>query len=184
MRAQSDYQSSETQAAELTLAANVVAATIHQADLRAQVELTEQMLQAETRQFEITEGRYGVGGISLQALQSQREQLEQLRTALAPLQAQRVQVDHLLAIYLGQTPAEAHIPTIRLSDIHSPQSGFPLTLPADLVRRRPDILAYEALWHEASARLGSGKSEISSRRLRFRAMPAPTVRMRPTSWTA
>ena len=160
LRAQSDYQSSETQAAELTLAANVVAATIHQADLRAEVELTEQMLQAETRQFEITEGRYGVGGISLQALQSQREQLEQLRTALAPLQAQRVQVDHLLAIYLGQTPAEAHIPTIRLSDIHSPQSGIPLTLPADLVRRRPDILAYEALWHEASANVGVASANL------------------------
>jgi NodT family efflux transporter outer membrane factor (OMF) lipoprotein len=159
MSAQRDYQNYEAEAAELTLAANVVAAAIHQADLQAQVELTEQLLQATARQSAIAEERYLAGGISQQDVQSEREQVEQVRATLAPLKAQRAQVDHLLAVYLGQTPAEAQIPAFRLADIHLP-TPIPLALPAELVRRRPDVQAYEALWHEASANVGVATANL------------------------
>lgn len=159
MSAQRDYQNYETEAAELTLAANVVAAAIHQADLQAQVELTEQLLQAKIRQSQIAEERYRAGGISEQDLHGEHEQVEQARAALAPLRAQRSQVDHLLAVYLGQTPAEARIPSFRLADLHLP-APVPLALPAELVRRRPDVLAYEALWHQASANVGVASANL------------------------
>ncbi|MGH9521193.1 MAG: efflux transporter outer membrane subunit, partial [Terriglobales bacterium] len=159
LRAQRDYQNHETQAAELTLAAHVVAAAIRQADLQEQVQLNVQLLQAESRQYEIAEERYRVGGIALEALQSQRAALEQLRAALPLLTAQREQVDHELAVYIGTTPAEARIPPIRIGDLHLP-AAIPLTLPADLVRRRPDVQAYEALWHQASANVGVATAKL------------------------
>ncbi len=159
LRARRDYQNYESQAAALTLAANVVAAAIRQADLQAQVDLTEQLLQAQMRQLEIAEDRYRVGGISQEALQSQGAQVEQLRAVLAPLKAQRQQVDHELVVYLGGTPAETRIPAIRLADLHQPRS-IPVTLPADLVRRRPDVQAYEALWHEAAANVGVATADL------------------------
>ncbi len=157
--AQRDYQHYETQAAELTLAANVVAAAIRRADLLQQVGLTQQLLRAAERQYQIAAERYATGGVSLEDLQRQRTQLEQLRAGLAPLMAQRDQAEHQLAIYLGQTPADGNIPSLGLGDLHQPKS-IPVTLPADLVRRRPDVQAYEALWHEASANVGVATANL------------------------
>jgi len=153
LRAQSEYQAYETQAAELTLAANVVSAAIRQADLQAQVDYTQQLLEAQSQQLAISEERYRVGAISLEDLQNQRSQLEQLRAALPTLRAQRQQIDHQLAVYTGKPPAEAAIPDFKLRDLHFPDE-LPLTLPAELVRRRPDVRASEALWHEAGANVG------------------------------
>lgn len=158
-RAQSEYQSYETQAAELTLAANVVVAAIRQADLQAQIDYTEQVLQTQTRQYEISEERYRVGGISLEDLQNQGTQLEQLRATLPALHAQREQVDHQLAVYTGKPPAEAAIPRFRLQDLQLP-ADLPVTLPSELVRRRPDVRASEALWHQAGANVGVATANL------------------------
>jgi NodT family efflux transporter outer membrane factor (OMF) lipoprotein len=159
VRAQSEYQGYETQAAELTLAANVVSAAIRQADLQAQIEYTEQLLQAQERQVAISTERYRVGGIALEDLENQRSQLEQLRATLPALQAARQQVDHQLAVYTGRPPAEAAIPRFRLEDLKIP-ADLPLTLPSQLVRRRPDVRASEALWHEAGANVGVATANL------------------------
>ncbi|HVW67807.1 MAG TPA: efflux transporter outer membrane subunit [Steroidobacteraceae bacterium] len=158
-QAQATYQSYETKAAELTLAANIVSAAIRQADLQAQIDYTRQMLQAQARQLAISEDRYRVGGISLEDLHDQRSRLEQLRAALPPLQAERTQVDHQLAVYTGKPPSEAAIPRFRLEDLRLP-TNLPLTLPSELVRRRPDVRASEALWQEASANVGVATANL------------------------
>jgi NodT family efflux transporter outer membrane factor (OMF) lipoprotein len=157
-RAQSEYQAYESQAAELTLAANVVTAAIREADLAAQIDYTEQLLAAQTRQLAIAEERYQAGGIALEDLQNQRSQLAQLRATLPPLQAQREQVAHQLAVYTGQPPAAAVAP-LRLADLQLPES-VPLTLPAELVRQRPDVRAAEALWHQAGANVGVATANL------------------------
>jgi NodT family efflux transporter outer membrane factor (OMF) lipoprotein len=157
--AKSDYQLYEAQAAELTLAANVVAAAIRQADLEAQIEYTTQLLEAQGRQLEIGEERYHAGGISLQDLQSQRNQLEQLRATLPILRAERQQIDHQLAVYTGRPPSQAASPGFRLADLKLP-AELPLVMPSELVRRRPDVKASEALWHQASANVGVATADM------------------------
>jgi NodT family efflux transporter outer membrane factor (OMF) lipoprotein len=153
LRAQSEYQLYETQAAELTLAANVVAAAIRQADLQAQIDYTEALLETQSRQLAISEERYRAGGISREDLQNQRIQLEQIRATLPTLHAQRQQIDHQLAVYTGESPSQAAVPRFSLQDLQLP-AELPMTLPSELVRRRPDVRASEALWHEAGANVG------------------------------
>jgi NodT family efflux transporter outer membrane factor (OMF) lipoprotein len=159
MRAQTEYQYYETQAAQLTLAANVVAAAIRQADLEAQVAYTQRIIAAQSRQLAISEQRYEAGGIALEDLDSQRIQLEQSRATLPQLQAQRRQVDHQLAVYTGKPPAAAAIPRFSLADLRLP-TDVPLTLPSELVQRRPDVRASQALWHEASANVGVATANL------------------------
>jgi NodT family efflux transporter outer membrane factor (OMF) lipoprotein len=48
---------------------------------------------------------------------------------------------------------------LRLGDLHLP-TEVPLTLPSELVRRRPDVRASEALWHEASANVGVATANL------------------------
>ncbi|HLY51624.1 MAG TPA: efflux transporter outer membrane subunit [Steroidobacteraceae bacterium] len=159
LRAQSEYQSYETEAAELTLAANVVAAAIRQADLEAQLDYTRQLLAAESRQVAISEERYQAGGIALADLENRRSQLAQLRAALPVLEAERQQIDHQLAVYTGKPPSEAATARFRLSDLRLP-TELPVTLPAELVRRRPDVRASEALWHAAGANVGVATANL------------------------
>ena len=158
-RAQTEYVSYESEAAKLTLAANIVSAAIRQADLEAQVSYTERLLEAQARQVAISEQRYRAGGIALEDLQNQHTQLEQLRATLPTLRAQRQQVDHQLAVYTGNPPASASVPRFKLEDLHLPEE-LPLTLPSDLVRRRPDVRASEALWHQAGANVGVATANL------------------------
>ncbi len=159
VRSQSEYQAFEADAASMTLAANVVAAAIRQADLQTQIDFTEQLLETQSRQLAINEERFRVGGISLEDLQDRRAQLEQLRATLPALKAQRQQVDHQLAVYTGKPPSEAMIPGFRLQDLKLP-TQLPVTLPSELVRRRPDVRASEAIWHEASANVGVATANL------------------------
>jgi NodT family efflux transporter outer membrane factor (OMF) lipoprotein len=158
-RAQAEYQSYQMQATQLMLAANVVAAAIRQADLEGQLETTRALLEAEGRQLAIAEDRYREGGIALGDLATQRTQLEQLRATLPPLESQRAGVDHQLAVYTGKPPATAAIPTFTLADLTLP-ADVPLALPSELVERRPDVRASEALWHEASANVGVATANL------------------------
>jgi NodT family efflux transporter outer membrane factor (OMF) lipoprotein len=158
-RALTEYQAYETEASQLTLAANVVTAAVRQAELQTQIDTTAQILQAQTQQLVITEERYRTGGVALLELQNQRSQLAQTRASLPLLQAQRQQIDHQLAVYTGNPPAQASIPSITLTDLHLP-TELPLTLPSAMVRRRPDVRAAEALWHEASANVGVATANL------------------------
>lgn len=158
-RAQTEYQAYETEAAELMLAANVVAAAIRRADVAAQIEYTEQIIAAQSRQVAISEERYSAGGLALEDLDTERSRLEQLRATLPQLSAQQHQLDHLLAVYSGQAPSATAIPRLRLSDLHLP-TEVPVTVPSELVRRRPDVRASEALWHEASANVGVATANL------------------------
>jgi len=53
----------------------------------------------------------------------------------------------------GIEPSKAFLPDVELTDISLPLN-LPLSLPSDLVRQRPDILAAESQLHLASANIG------------------------------
>jgi NodT family efflux transporter outer membrane factor (OMF) lipoprotein len=72
---------------------------------------------------------------------------------LAPLELHLHQADHLLAALQGLLPADAAEPEIDIGSLVLP-TDLPLTLPSELVRQRPDILAAEAQLHVASAAVG------------------------------
>jgi len=157
--AQVDYQRYELEAARLSLSANVVSAAIRQAALREQIALTRALYDAQRQQLDIMVERYRAGGIARLDLQNQQSLLAQTAALLPPLQQQQTQVDHQLAVYLGQSPAEAAIPAFELASLQLP-STLPLTLPSSLARQRPDIRAAEALWHQASADVGVATANL------------------------
>jgi NodT family efflux transporter outer membrane factor (OMF) lipoprotein len=165
LAAQVDYQQYERDAARLSLAGNVVTAALRRASLAKQIALTQQLLADQSRQFDITEQRYGAGAVSKMDLLSQRSQVEQTRASLAPLRTQLAQADHQLAVYAGRAPAQALIgdrgeaDVLELDALALP-AELPLTLPSALARQRPDIRASEALLHQASANVGVATANL------------------------
>jgi NodT family efflux transporter outer membrane factor (OMF) lipoprotein len=75
------------------------------------------------------------------------------QASLAPLEQKASQAEHLLATLEGVMPAEATLPDIDLNELALP-TDLPVSLPSDLVRQRPDILAAEAQLRVASANIG------------------------------
>ena len=159
LNAQVEYQNWELQAARLMVAGNVVSAAIRQAQLRAQIDLTRQMLALQQQELTITEQRVQDGGLPRYEINRQRTLVEQTRASIPPLEQQLDVVNHELAVLIGKSPAEAHIEGINLDSLRLPQE-LPVSLPSSLVRQRPDIRAAESLLHQASANVGVATANL------------------------
>lgn len=161
--AQVDYQEYELEAAQLTVAGNVVATAIRRAALKSEIELTQRLIDAQTQQLSIMEARLAAGGVARLDVHSQRTLLAQTRATLPPLTTQLAQTDHQLAILLGVEPSSpalsVQLDALTLDALPLPDT-LALTLPSTLARERPDIRAAAALLHQASANVGVATANL------------------------
>jgi NodT family efflux transporter outer membrane factor (OMF) lipoprotein len=153
LQAQVDFQHYTVQGTYLTLSGNLVNAVIAQAAYREQAKATEQLIDLIREQAGITEIQAQAGIVPYLNVLSLRSQLAATEATLPPLRQKLSQTEHLLATLEGLTPAEYNSEQIDLTDITLP-INLPVTLPSELVHRRPDILAAEAQLHSASADIG------------------------------
>ena len=152
--AQSDYQTHELRAARLTLAGNLVTATMTEAGIAAQIEATQQILDIQSKQLDIARQRQSIGAIGLADVLALQTQLAQTRATLPPLNERLQQEHHLIAMLCGKTPGEFQSIDFILADFRLPQR-LPQVVPSQLVRQRPDIQAAEAMLHSANAQYGN-----------------------------
>ncbi|WP_373924697.1 efflux transporter outer membrane subunit [Duganella sp. CY15W] len=148
-----DYQRYQVEATYLTLSANVVTTAIQEASLRAQLKATREVLEALTRQQGVIEKQFEYGAIPRATLLSQRNQVAQIQSTIAPLEKSLAATRHQLSILAGKLPGEAGIPEFSLETLTLPEQ-LPVSLPSALVRQRPDIRASEEQLHQASAAIG------------------------------
>ena len=151
--AQIDYQRLQLEAAYLALTGNVVTAAVQEASLRAQIQATRAVAQAQEEILGVVQKQFELGAVSRAEVLAQRTQLAQLRTALPPLEKALAQTRNALAALVGRFPADAGLPESELAQMSLPQE-LPLSLPSALARQRPDVRAAEALLHRASAEIG------------------------------
>ncbi len=151
--AQVDYQHAVVMATYISLSGNMVNAMIAQAGYQEQIQATEQLIVLQQEQIRITEAQAQAGTVPYANVLALRSQLASLEATLPPLKQKIAQTRHLIATLAGRTPAEWESQQIALADLTLP-GELPLTLPSELVRRRPDILAAEAQLHSASAEIG------------------------------
>jgi NodT family efflux transporter outer membrane factor (OMF) lipoprotein len=153
LKALVDYQSYQFEGARLSLTANVVTTAIREAQIRAQIKATQEVLAAEQKQVTLIEKQFELGAVARLVLTSQRTQVEQTRALLPPLERDLAKTRHQLAVLAGRLPSEANLPEFDLDTITLPQE-LPVSIPSSLTRQRPDVQAAEALLHEASALVG------------------------------
>jgi NodT family efflux transporter outer membrane factor (OMF) lipoprotein len=153
LAAQVDVQRYVAKAAYVTLSANVVNACIARAAYAAQIRATEELIALEVEQLGSIEAQVRAGTAPYANVLSQRSLIAANQALLAPLQQKLSQAEQLLALLQGALPSAAAPPDIALDTLTLPQD-LPVSLPSDLVRQRPDILAAEAQLHAASAEIG------------------------------
>lgn len=159
LAARADFRRHELEAARQTLAGNIATTAITRAKLAAQIEATTAILQAQEEQVHLARERVRLGQATPDEVLALQTQAEQTRAELPALRKQMQQTQHLLAVLAGRAPGAGGIPEFTLADFALP-TELPLIVPSELVRRRPDIQASEALLHAANADYGIAVAKL------------------------
>jgi NodT family efflux transporter outer membrane factor (OMF) lipoprotein len=157
--AYAEYQGYQLQAARLSLSANVAAQALSVAAARSQTVDLEALLADDERNAGLIRTAIRVGSGTRTQLLSAESQLASDRTLLPPLRQQESTARHALAVLSGAAPADWASPDLALADFTLPPE-IAASLPSELVRRRPDILAAEAQVHVASAAVGVAAANL------------------------
>jgi NodT family efflux transporter outer membrane factor (OMF) lipoprotein len=159
LQAQVDYQQNQLRGAQLALTANIVTAVIREAQLRDQIQALHDVEDMQRAGLVIVERRFALGAVTRTDVLSQRTALATTIAALPPLERQRAQARHLLAVYAGKTPTELDLAALDLARLELPVD-LPVSVPSELARQRPDILEAESLLHQASAQVGVATANL------------------------
>ncbi len=137
----------------LTLTSNIALAAIREAALRGDVAVTRRMIDLQLELLKILKRQNELGQLGQTEIAAQETAVAQTRLLLPPLERQLAQQRHLLAFLTGRVPSDGPNETFQLSSFRLP-TDLPLSLPADLVRNRPDVRAAEANLRSANAEIG------------------------------
>ncbi|HEV2703882.1 MAG TPA: efflux transporter outer membrane subunit [Steroidobacteraceae bacterium] len=159
LAAQTQYQRWQLEAARLTLAANVVTTVITAASLNDQIAATLEILATERDQLTIVQRQYNAGATAQSDVLTQQANVAALEASVPSLQKSLAQSGHRLAVLTGQTPDHAATEGLSLGTLTLP-GQLPVSLPAKLVRQRPDVLASESQLHQASAQAGVATANL------------------------
>jgi NodT family efflux transporter outer membrane factor (OMF) lipoprotein len=143
----------ELAAAWISLSGNAVTQSIAIASLRAQIQAIEDVVGDDERSLDLVERKFDAGKVARSDVFTARTQLASDQAQLPPLREQLAFAQHALSVLAGQLPVAWSPPEFSFDDFTLP-ADLPLTLPSELVRQRPDILAAEADLHASSAAIG------------------------------
>ena len=119
----------------------------------------EQLLNSTVKQYEqaleLNQSRFAGGIASEVEVEQAKTQLQTTRAAAIDVGVLRAQFEHAVAILIGKPPAEFSLPSLPLT---APPPHVPVSVPSELLERRPDIAAAERRVASANAQIGVARS--------------------------
>jgi len=125
-----------------------------------QLAVAHENLEVQQRSYDIAYARYRDGAASGLDSAQAKSLLESTRSTIPRFEAALRQTEHILCVLLGMPPtdlAELHGETAR---IPQPPATVVVGVPAELLRRRPDIRFVERTLAAQSARIGIAKADF------------------------
>ncbi|WP_340313594.1 efflux transporter outer membrane subunit [Rhizorhabdus argentea] len=154
-----DLQKHHYDAAYLTLTGDVATQALLLASARAQIDAVQSLLADDRKNLDLVETGHRYGSATQVDVALARTQFAQDETLLPPLMQQRDVARHALSVLASKGPADWVAPDFDLADFALP-ARLPVSLPSDVARDRPDILAAEAELHAASAAIGVATADL------------------------
>jgi NodT family efflux transporter outer membrane factor (OMF) lipoprotein len=158
-RALAEVRQRQLEAAGLAVAGQAVLQALRIASLRAQIATIDTLTGRDRENLKLVQEALDAGSVSRLDLVSAQSQLAADATLLPPLRQELSAARHTLAVLMGRTPADAALPDFDLAQLSLP-AELPLSVPSELARRRPDILAAEAQLHAATAAVGVAEGNL------------------------
>jgi NodT family efflux transporter outer membrane factor (OMF) lipoprotein len=108
-------------------------------------------MDAFQRALDVTQNRYTAGVAQRSDVTQAQTQLQATRAQLLDLGITRATLEHAIAVLIGKPPSALAIPrTDQVADM----PAIPLSMPSELLERRPDIAAAERRAASANAQIG------------------------------
>jgi NodT family efflux transporter outer membrane factor (OMF) lipoprotein len=158
-RASAEAEAQRAEAAYLTLTGNVALQAMRIAALRAEIVVVEAVIADDKRTLDLVRRATEAGGEAPAAIHTGEAQLAEDEALLPPLQRDIDAARHQLALLTGKSPSEFTAPDFDLDRLTAP-AAIPVSLPSELVRKRPDILAAEADLHASTAAIGVATANL------------------------
>jgi NodT family efflux transporter outer membrane factor (OMF) lipoprotein len=158
LAAQVDAQSYELDGSRRALAANIVTTAIAAASLQAQVDATARLLVLADADLAETQRRAALGAASADDVAAAEATAQATRALLPGLESQLTVARHALAVLMGRTPDAAPAP-LALDSLQLPDP-LPLSVPSDLLKQRPDVLAAEAALKAAASQVSLATANL------------------------
>jgi NodT family efflux transporter outer membrane factor (OMF) lipoprotein len=117
--------------------------------------LLEDTVKAYQRSLDLTQNRYNSGVAARVDVVQAQVQLKSAQAQLIDVGIERAQLEHAIALQLGEVPANF---ALAPSDLKIAMPQVPLALPSELLERRPDIAAGERAIQAANAQIGVAKA--------------------------
>jgi NodT family efflux transporter outer membrane factor (OMF) lipoprotein len=142
-------------AVELALRAELATDYFSLRGADANLRLLEDTVKAYDRAYQLTRNRYD-GGIAAATDVDQAEtQRQNARSQLAAVRLERAQLEHAIAVLLGQPPSRF---TLESASLVSNPPRVDIGLPSALLLRRPDVASAERAVAAANAEIGVARA--------------------------
>ncbi len=116
-------------------------------------------LEVQERSYELTQEKFKAGAVTERDVQQAKQILEQTRSRIPPLLAGLRQASNALSVLLGSPPRDLSETLGVNGPIPTVPASVAIGIPADLLRRRPDVRRSERLAAAQSAHIGIAKGE-------------------------
>lgn len=150
-----DYDS-----ALVSLTADVANSYITIRTLERRIEIARQNAETQKESLNIAEARLKYGTITQLDVEQATALLNDILASIPSLEAQLRQAKHALSILLGQPPSELSEYLGWTAEIPVSPPSVVVGIPADLLRRRPDIRSAEYQAAAQSAQIGVSKADL------------------------
>lgn len=120
--------------------------------------LLESTIAGFQRTLEITQNRYSAGIAAKTDVLQAQTQLASARADEAGLLRQRAQLEHAIAVLVGEAPGNFSLAALAPAMWQPVVPEIPVGLPSTLLQRRPDIAAAERRVASANEQIGIAKS--------------------------
>jgi NodT family efflux transporter outer membrane factor (OMF) lipoprotein len=144
----------------VTLTADVANDYIAIRTAEERIRIARENADAQDQILKITDARFRFGTATQRDVEQARTVLLNTQASIPPLETQRRQAQDALSVLLGMPPSD-------LSDVLAGSSGIPASppqviigIPADLLRRRPDVRSAELQAAAQSAQIGVAKGDL------------------------
>jgi NodT family efflux transporter outer membrane factor (OMF) lipoprotein len=140
----------------LSVTSSVANEYVRVLSLRERLDLARRNLQSNREVLAAIQARFDAGAASAAELAMQRAAVANAQLTVAPLEQQEMEARAALAVLLGRPPEQFQIENTSLDTLREPLISP--GLPAELLVRRPDIVAAEANLQAAHADLAAARA--------------------------
>ena len=147
----------------VSLLAEVALNYVEARTLQMQLQVGEENLKAQAETLQLTEWRLAAGLVSVLDAEQARSNLESTRAALPRLRSSIEAAKNRLAVLLGVFPGALEAQLAARKPVPEPPLEIAVGVPAEVLRRRPDVQRAERQLAAQTARIGVATADLYPR---------------------